>query len=209
MFEITGTLPIVLLLLVLSYVPVVEDWRIYDRAFLDPLDKNSYKKSCSNGMVAEQDYFLLKGLINTTRYPCFHWCEFGICYTEDLYIKRYVMIPGTTLTLGSRTICSEKDRIKIDTCICTFRDKTYIRLRCNLTAKMIYNRVKIALRYELGVPSYSEFLKLPPIYATSACTSASVNGAARIHPESLHASLGTALLGTAVVCLGSSIVSQF
>ncbi|CAL1548612.1 unnamed protein product, partial [Lymnaea stagnalis] len=102
------------------------------------LNENSYKKSCSNGMVAEQDYFLLKGLINITYAIYGRLGEFGIFYTEDF--DRYVLIPGTEVRLGKLKTCSDVDRIKIDSCVCTFMDSRYIRLKCNLTAKMMYNR---------------------------------------------------------------------
>ncbi|CAL1526965.1 unnamed protein product [Lymnaea stagnalis] len=204
MFEITETLHGVLLLLVMSYLPASSSRVDPTRVCLEPI---TIKKSCLHGMVENQDYFTLKGLINISNVENGHYGSFSIYFREQRTGDNF-WISETTVRLDGNKTCSAMDRIRIDSCHCTSMDSKYIRLMCNLTARRIYSRSNISLYHSNGGWHFSPSFQLPPVYKTSACYEASFSQAARNHPESFTDLLGTVLLGTAVVCLVSSIISQ-
>ncbi|CAL1548643.1 unnamed protein product [Lymnaea stagnalis] len=203
MFEITRSLYVLPLLVVMSYQPVCSFDVDTTRVFLEPV---MYKKSCRNGMVANQDYFVVKGLVNISNIDeggkglmsVFYW---------DRRMKGNVWIEESVLNLKGTT-CKDANTVKIDSCACTSMDAKYVRVLCNFTAKTIYSESYICLYYGWSGMRLSQNFRLPRIYATPVCIGPSINRAVKSHPGSFSVLLGTTLLGTAVVCLASSICSQ-
>ncbi|CAL1533174.1 unnamed protein product [Lymnaea stagnalis] len=204
MFEITRSLCVLPLLVVLSCQPVCSSWVDATRVFLEPV---MFKKSCRNGMVANQDYFVVKGLVNisnidqgnTANILLFYWDYWG--QANEVIEASFLKLKGTT--------CKDTNTVKIDSCTCTSMDAKYVRVLCNLTAKTDYSESYIFMYFACcKVRRYSLNFQMPRIYATPVCIGPSVNRAAKSHPGSFSAVLGTTLLGMAVVCLVSSIFSQ-
>ncbi|CAL1528151.1 unnamed protein product [Lymnaea stagnalis] len=204
MFEITGTLRLLLLLVVLSHLPVCSGWDV-DATRLS-LKLVFYEKSCSDGMVAHQDYFILKGLMNITKLEGGQRADIAIFYIDRRRQNEWIV--ESTVKLEEVT-CRDLNHVKIDTCSCTSMDTNYVRIMCNLTAKIVYSRTYLSLCFVNGGKyTFSPSFKMPPVYGTPVCLGPSVNRAAKSHPESFSAVLGIALLGSAVVCLASSLISQ-
>ncbi|CAL1533385.1 unnamed protein product [Lymnaea stagnalis] len=206
MLEINGTLLVLLFLVIAS---VFSSYYDPTRVFLEPFDQNTFKKSCGNGMLAGKDYFVVKGLVNISGIEDGQLSTTKMLIANPHYWMRMDYIISGTLVRLYNTTCKDLAQIPIDTCKCTFMDNKFVRLKCNITAQLQYSRGVLTLFYEksywyLSLPSSP----LPDIYGTPSCTARSANRAARVHSESFTALIGSALLGTAVVCLGSSIFSQ-
>ncbi|CAL1540342.1 unnamed protein product [Lymnaea stagnalis] len=206
MLEINGTLLVLLFLVIVS---VCSGWVDRTRVFLEPFDQNTFKKSCGNGMLAGKDYFVVKGLVNISGLEEGEMGTTQMMITNPQYwVWIYRSLKDAKVLLYEAT-CKDLAQIPIDTCKCTFMDNKFVRVKCNITAQLQYSGGVVSLRYVLGTFYFSPpSSPLPVIYGTPSCTARSANRAAKIHPESFTALIGSALLGTAVACLGSSIFSQ-
>ncbi|CAL1548816.1 unnamed protein product [Lymnaea stagnalis] len=139
-------------------------------------------------MVANQDYFVLNGLINISNIVNGQHGAFTMFYRNQRTGKD-AFIDESRFLLYKKT-CSDVDSVKIDSCDCTFMDSNYVRLKCNLTARTLYSRSQIALLYSMRGWYLSTAFQMPPVYETPGCTDPSTNRAARNHPESFTALLG-------------------
>ncbi|CAL1528149.1 unnamed protein product [Lymnaea stagnalis] len=205
MSEITGALHLLILLVVLCYLSVCSGWDTdASRLFLRPV---YYEKSCSDGMVAYQDYFILKGIINITNVENGQSGTFSIRFIDRrMNFNDWI---GETIFWLKGATCRDVNHVRIDSCACTFMDTKHVRLMCNLTAKTAYSQTQMFLRFaNKGIFTYSPGFQTPRVYGTPVCIGPSVNRAAKSHLGSFSAVLGTALLGTAVVCQVSSTISQ-
>ncbi|CAL1548716.1 unnamed protein product [Lymnaea stagnalis] len=202
MLEIKVTLLVLLLFPVIG--SVCSGWVDPTRTFLEPFDQNTFKKSCGNAMLAGQDYFVVKGLVNISG------LEYGPKGAIAIWIQKYrsymYLLEYTVIYLYNEA-CKDLAQIPIDTCKCTFMDNKFVRVKCNITAKLEQSRGDVILHYAFRRWYNSRSLPLPVVYGNPSCTERSANRAAKIHPESFTALIGASLFGMAVVCLGSSIFS--
>ncbi|CAL1536304.1 unnamed protein product [Lymnaea stagnalis] len=203
MLENAGTHRVVLLVLVVSYLTVCSGWIDPSRLFLDLA---MYKASCGYGMVAGKDHFEVNGLINITNMPYGFIAKFALYY-RDLGSDKSYMIKETLYSLY-HSKCNETAVITIGSCQCTFLDLHFIKFKCRLMARTVYSRSDIMLIFYAGARFFSPSFRMPPVYESPECIEPSISQATRSHPKGFSALLGTALLGTAVVRLVSSLFSQ-
>ncbi|CAL1533146.1 unnamed protein product [Lymnaea stagnalis] len=176
------------------------------RIFLDPIDHSLGKRSCSNGYVKNIDHFILTGFINATGYEVRKMpAYFSVWF---LHPFGWYQIWDTIYNLRTNE-CTGLKNIPPDQCRCQYESSIIIRLKCNITARVLHKNTLFVLNLISNDGSnFSTYKFMDMVYRYKSCSmAASTNGGTSSH-VGYNGMPGLIFLVTALVCIVTSMVSN-